>query len=204
MRSPLRAEGAGDVRDLRGGAGVRELTCRAGDLLVVSGLPGSGKSTLIRRVVAPLDGRGEPVLCVDSQDARERLERRMPGRLPLPYGVYRPLARAAHYTALWRAVRSGATVVVHDCGRNGWVRRWLAHHARRRGTALHVLLLTVPPATALAGQRARGRTVPPSAFARHRRAMASLTTTAESRGLGATTTLLDRPAADALRRIEFP
>ncbi|MGK5637331.1 hypothetical protein ACSNOK_03305, partial [Streptomyces sp. URMC 126] len=205
-----RAAGAAGppVRDLRGAAPPpAELRYRAGDLLVVSGLPGAGKSTLIRRAVPALDGRGAPVRSVDSQDARARLERRLRG-LPvrLPYGVYRPLARLAHYARLWRALRSGASLVVHDCGQRGWVRRLLAREARRRRTALHVLLLAVEPGAALAGQRARGRTVSRAAFARHRRAMERLITAAAGGRPptgAASVVLLDRPAAAALRTIAF-
>ncbi|WP_312018597.1 AAA family ATPase [Streptomyces sp. I05A-00742] len=198
------------VRDLRRAArptaeSTAELRYAAGDLLVVSGLPGSGKSTLIRRTVTALDGRGEPVRCVDSQDSRARLERRLPVRLP--YGAYRPLARLVHYARLWRALRSGASLVVHDCGQRDWVRRGLAREARRRGTALHVLLLAVTPETALAGQRARGRAVPRAAFERHRRAMERLVTAAASGrppAGAASVVLLDRPAAAALRTVAFP
>ncbi|MDG4535658.1 AAA family ATPase [Streptomyces sp. AV19] len=193
------------MRDLRGAPRASwELRCRAGDLLVVSGLPGSGKSTLIRRVAPALDGRGEPVPCLDSQDSRARLERRLPARLP--YGLYRPLARIAHYARLRAALRSGASVVVHDCGRTGWVRRWLAREARRRGTGLHVLLLAVAPDTALAGQRTRGRTVSASAFGRHRRAMERLVAAAADGRVpagAASVVLLDRAAADALGSIAF-
>ncbi|MGK5546903.1 AAA family ATPase [Streptomyces sp. URMC 127] len=192
------------VLDLRGGAGPAQLRFPAGDLLIVSGLPGSGKSTLIRRAVAALDARDGVVWCVDSQDARERLERRAPARLP--YGAYRPLARLAHYAALRRALRSGASVVVHDCGQRGWVRRWVARDARRRAAAAHLLLLDVPPAAALAGQAARGRGVSPHAFGKHRRAMARLTADLAAGRLPAgvaSAVLLDRGAAEALGEITF-
>ncbi|MFD8977533.1 MULTISPECIES: AAA family ATPase [Streptomyces] len=186
------------LRDLRerGGRGPRALTFAAGDLVVVSGLPGSGKSTLMKRAA---DGRG-----IDSQDVRERWEARMP-RL-LPYAVYRPLVRIAHYAGLRRALRSGASVIVHDCGTQSWVRGWLAREARRRGGALHLVLLDVAPDTARDGQRDRGRGVSAYAFARHRRAVGRLLRTAESGGLPhgcASATLLDRDAADALRKIGF-
>ncbi|WP_405857797.1 ATP-binding protein [Streptomyces sp. NBC_00090] len=186
------------LRDLRerGGRGPRALTFAAGDLVVVSGLPGSGKSTLMKRAA---DGRG-----IDSQDAREHWEARMP-RL-LPYALYRPLVRLAHYAGLRRALRSGASVIVHDCGTQSWVRGWLAREARRRGGALHLILLDVAPDTARDGQRARGRGVSAYAFARHRRAVGRLLRTAESGSLPpgcASATLLDRDAADALRRIGF-
>ncbi|MCK7626671.1 ATP-binding protein [Streptomyces sp. RS10V-4] len=197
------------VTDLRGTARPGRphrtaLRFPPGDLVVVSGLPGSGKSTLMRRVVPARDGRGAPVHRVDSQDTRDRWER---GRLRrLPYALYRPLVRAAHYLALRRALRSGATVVVHDCGTLPWVRRWLARTARRGGRGLHLVLLDVPPHTALTGQRARGRGVSRYAFARHRRAVGRLVARAEARrlpaGLGSAV-LLDRPAAGALERLDL-
>ncbi|MEU0719758.1 AAA family ATPase [Streptomyces lavendulocolor] len=186
------------VRDLRDRHGrvPRTLTFAAGDLVVVSGLPGSGKSTLIARTA---QGRG-----IDSQDARERWERRMPALLP--YAVYRPLVRLAHYAGLWRALRSGAPVVVHDCGTQAWVRRWLAREAARRGRSLHLLLLDVTPGTAREGQRERGRGVSGYAFRRHRRAVGRLVRDAERgavpRGC-ASAVLMDRPAASALTRIAF-
>ncbi|MFJ6404803.1 AAA family ATPase [Streptomyces hydrogenans] len=186
------------VRDLRerGGRGPRALTFAAGDVVVVSGLPGSGKSTLLRRAA---EGRG-----IDSQDARERWEARMP-RL-LPYALYRPLVRIAHYAGLYRALRSGAGVVVHDCGTQSWVRGWLARATARRGRALHLILLDVDPDTARDGQRERGRGVSAYAFARHRRAVGRLVDAVESGRLPrgcASATLLDRDAAGALRRIGF-
>ncbi|MFJ7153653.1 AAA family ATPase [Streptomyces sp. NPDC101118] len=186
------------VCDLRG-AGARRpvrLEFAAGDVVVVSGLPGSGKSTLMKRAVA---GRG-----IDSQDVRERWERRMPALLP--YAVYRPLVRAAHYTGLWRALRSGESLVVHDCGTQAWVRGLLARAAGRRGRGLHLLLLDASPEEALSGQAARGRGVSAYAFLRHRRTVARLLSTAERGGPPAgcaSVTLLDRPAAARLTRVDF-
>lgn len=186
------------VRDLRGrGAhGPQWLGSAEGDIVVVSGLPGGGKSTLIKR--AAQDGG------IDSQDVRERWERRMPRALP--YAVYRPLVRFAHYWGLWRTLRSGASAVVHDCGTQSWVRGLLAAAARRRGRALHLLLLDTSPEEALAGQAARGRGVSAYAFARHRGAVARLLRDAESGRLPAGCTsavLLDRGAAARVTRIAF-
>ncbi|MFF4949104.1 AAA family ATPase [Streptomyces chattanoogensis] len=195
-----------DVLDLRdtGGHHPAELHFPAGDLVVVSGLPGSGKSTLMHRIVPSLDARGAAVHRIDSQDVRERWER---GRLrALPYGLYRPLVRAAHYLGLRRALRSGDSVVVHDCGTLAWVRRWLARSARRGGRGLHLVLLDVPSQVALSGQESRGRGVSGYAFARHRGAVGRLVGAAASgrlpRGVGSAV-LLDRRAASALETFRF-
>ncbi|MCX5375714.1 AAA family ATPase [Streptomyces sp. NBC_00091] len=186
----------GPVRDLRGKAArPHRLAFAAGDIVVVSGLPGGGKSTLIKRAAEA---------GIDSQDARERWERRMPAALP--YAVYRPLVRAAHYWGLWRELRSGASVVVHDCGTQAWVRGLLAAVARRRGRALHLLLLDTSPEEALSGQAARGRRVSAYAFARHRGAVTRLLRAAEAGRPPAgcaSATLLDRPSAATLTRITF-
>ncbi|MFI6209659.1 AAA family ATPase [Streptomyces sp. NPDC051041] len=186
------------VRDLRDRAGRSPHALLFGprDIVAVTGLPGSGKSTLMRRTV-----RGPRV---DSQDTRDRWERRMPRFLP--YAVYRPLVRLAHYAGLRRALRSGEGVVVHDCGTQAWVRGWLARAARRRGGALHLLLLDVTPEQALAGQRDRGRGVSRYAFRRHRTATARLLRAAQEGRLPAgcaSAILADRDAADTLRRIGF-
>ncbi|MFD5634729.1 AAA family ATPase [Streptomyces sp. NPDC127077] len=186
------------VRDLRDRVGHSPHGLRFGthDVVVVSGLPGSGKSTLMRRAV--LGAR------VDSQDTRDRWDGRMSGRLP--YALYRPLVRLAHYAGLRRALREGGGLVVHDCGTQAWVRRWLAREARRRGGALHLLLLDVTPGTALDGQRERGRGVSRYAFARHRGGVARLLRSAERgdlpEGCGSAV-LIDRAAADVLHRIDF-
>ncbi|WP_443073245.1 AAA family ATPase [Streptomyces sp. S465] len=199
------------VRDLRGaapggeaGAAPGELRYPAGDVLVASGLPGSGKSTLINRTVPLVDETGAVVMRVDSQHTREAWERRLPGWLP--YALYRPLVRCAHYAGLRRALRADVSVVVHDCGALPWVRRWLARDARRRGRNLHMVLLDVDATVALEGQAARGRGVSGYAFARHLRAMRRLIERIE-RGRPpegcASAVLLDRPAASALRGISF-
>lgn len=186
------------VRDLRGPglSGPHRLGFAEGDIVVVSGLPGGGKSTLIKRAV---EGGG-----IDSQDARERWEHRMPPALP--YAVYRPLVRVAHYWGLWRTLRSGASAVVHDCGTQTWVRGLLAAAARHRGRALHLVLLDTTPQEALSGQAARGRGVSAYAFARHQGAVARLIRDAEAGRLPAgcaSATLLDRGSASRVTRIAF-
>ncbi|MEU6283637.1 AAA family ATPase [Streptomyces sp. NPDC047028] len=186
------------VRDLRDRAGrsPHALLFGPDDLVVITGLPGSGKSTLMHRAV--------PGPRVDSQDTRDRWAARLPRRLP--YALYRPLVRLAHYAGLRRALRSGEGIVVHDCGTQTWVRGWLAREARRRGARLHLLLLDVAPEAARAGQRERGRGVSRYAFGRHRRTTARLLRAVERGDLpagSASAVLLDRPAADVLRCIAF-
>ncbi|MER6073032.1 AAA family ATPase [Streptomyces sp. NPDC001817] len=192
---PAPAQAVRDLRD-RTGRGPRALAFGPRDLVVITGLPGSGKSTLMHRAVTGPR--------IDSQDTRDRFAARLPGFLP--YALYRPLVRLAHYTGLRRALRTGEGVVVHDCGTQPWVRAWLAREARRRGGTLHLILLDVTPEAARAGQRERGRGVSAHAFRRHRRTAARLLAAVERgelpAGCGAAV-LLDRPAADALQRITF-
>jgi predicted kinase len=194
-RAPRPAPVVRDLRD-RSGRSPHALLFGPKDLVVITGLPGSGKSTLMQRTVKGIR--------IDSQDARDRWDARMPGFLP--YGVYRPLVRLAHYAGLRRALRTGKGVVVHDCGTQAWVRAWLAREARRRGGTLHLLLLDVTPGTALEGQRERGRGVSRYAFLRHRQAAARLLRSVAKgdlpQGCGSAV-LIDRDAADVLRRIGF-
>ncbi|MQY12122.1 hypothetical protein SRB5_22520 [Streptomyces sp. RB5] len=168
----------------------------AGDVVVISGLPGSGKSTLIRRAVP--DGVGR----IDSQTVRDRWDAGVAGRL-LPYAAYRPLVRVAHYLGLLRALRTGRSLVVHDCGVLPWVRGWIAWSVRRGGRGMHLVVLDVPPGTALDGQAARGRTVSRYAFARHRRAVGRLLAAAADGRTRFPVTVLDRGAADRVRAVRF-
>ncbi|MFF7382880.1 AAA family ATPase [Streptomyces griseoluteus] len=194
QRADRPAPAVRDLRDRPGGP--RTLRFGPRDLVVVTGLPGSGKSTLMRRTV--------PGRRVDSQDARDRWAARLPAALP--YALYRPLVRLAHYAGLRRELASGEGVVVHDCGTQPWVRGWLARAARRRGGTLHLILLDVPADTARHGQRERGRGVSRYAFHRHRGTTARLLDAVERgespAGCGSVV-LLDRASADGLTRIEF-
>ncbi|MFJ6619744.1 AAA family ATPase [Kitasatospora sp. NPDC091335] len=155
------------VVDLRGEAGAGFVTAYPADaVVVVSGLPGAGKSTLLRR------WSGAAVRAVDPRTAHEACEAVMPAALP--YAVYRPWARLEHFRLLRASVRGGGPLLVHDCGSRAWMRRWLAREAGRRGRELHLVLLDVGAATALDGQRARGRHASTRVFARHRRGLERL------------------------------
>ncbi|MCF3964956.1 AAA family ATPase [Streptomyces fuscigenes] len=222
--------GAGEARagsaaggpDGPGPAGMVVLEYPPGAVVVVSGLPGSGKSTLLGRLAAS----GGGVRVVDPRAAHERWEARMPSRLP--YAAYRPLARLAHLAGLCSAVRSGAPLLVHDCGSRAWMRRLLAlavrlrprrpatepgrprpdAHRQARDAGVHLVLLDITPAEALRGQRARGRHVPRRTFGAHVRGLAALTEAIGARGRGAvrgtaSVVLLDRATRSLLAGVAF-
>ncbi|KWW97252.1 putative ATP/GTP-binding protein [Carbonactinospora thermoautotrophica] len=199
-------------QDLRGTADghVEVLRYPRGVVLVVAGVPGAGKSTLLHRLF-PISGAEQApvwlpgdVLVVDSEQARNRWRQHLGPRVP--YRLYRPLV---HLTNLWstlRALRRGATVVLHDCGTRRWWRHLVTRAARR---PVHVILLDVPPELALAGQRARNRLVRGRAFRRHLRAWRRLVPDPEAaappRSVSscASCLVLDRAAAARLRAISF-
>ncbi|MEV6673630.1 AAA family ATPase [Streptomyces sp. NPDC051162] len=187
--------------DFRGTDGAPALlSYPPGAVVVVSGLPGSGKSTLLRRW-------GEAVTAVDPRDVHEACEAVMPARLP--YAVYRPWARLEHVRWLRAAVRAGGPVLVHDCGSRPWLRRWLARTAGRQGRELHLVLLDVGAAEALAGQDARGRRAPGRVFARHDRRLAVLLRALSGPGgasavpEAASVVLLDRASRQRVAAVEF-
>ncbi|WP_254897600.1 ATP-binding protein [Kitasatospora sp. NA04385] len=166
-----------ETADLRGRPGG-PLTLRYGPraVVVVGGLPGSGKSTLLRRWDAP-------ATLIDPRTTRLACQARMPAALPYP--VYRPAVRLLHLLRTRAAFHRPGPLLVHDCGSRWWMRRALAHWARRSGRELHVVLLAVRPAEALAGQHARARTAAPRTFRLHVRGTARLLAAVERSGRAA-------------------
>jgi predicted kinase len=161
-------------------------------LLLVAGMPGAGKSTLIAGL-PPRPG----VRVLDSDVQRVALARRLPG---LPYGRYRPLVHLLHRLALARAACSDVrTVVVHLPATAASTRTAIVVLAALTGRAAHLLWLHADPGAALGGQRERGRVVPSGSFAGHaRRAAATYRRLRHGRPGGFRgVTLLDRPTARA-------
>lgn len=183
--------------DLRCGPVVVELEYAAGSVVVVAGLPGAGKSTLMARTVR--------AALVDSQAVRERWAARVPGWVA--YGVYRPLVRVEHYARLRGALRGTEPLVVQDSGAQPWVRGWLARAGRRRGRPVHLITLVATECEAISGQRARGRRVTPYALGRHVRAFLALERELADSGAPppgyASVVLLDRQCAARLHTIRF-
>ncbi|WP_250286608.1 MULTISPECIES: AAA family ATPase [unclassified Frankia] len=212
---------AGDPSGDPSGAGWT-LRYPAGTVLIVAGIPGAGKSTLIRHVFgditdpgpkpSPEPGsdprartRGARPLILDSADIRTALRARLGPRLP--YRLYRPAVHIAHYARIaWMTARHGESLVVHECGTRRWARRAITGLARARHRPAHLILIDAPSADALAGQRARGRTVRSRAFRRHERSWARLRAAGPAalyREGWSSARVLDRRDARTLNAIRF-
>ncbi|MBE9374388.1 AAA family ATPase [Saccharopolyspora sp. HNM0983] len=135
-------------------------------LVVLAGMPGAGKSTVLARLRAPA---GWPVL--DSDQVRARLRHGPLGRLP--YRWYRPLVHFAHRARiLWCCAVSGAPVVAHEPATRRSTRALLALFGAATRRERVLVWLHAEPHEALAGQRARGRMIRERSFRRHvRRAL---------------------------------
>jgi hypothetical protein len=172
-------------------AGPVRLGVPGRSLVLVAGMPGAGKSTMLRSV------RPRPGLVVlDSDTQRDALVRLAPR---MPYPRLRPLVHLLHRLAVVAAALGGApTVVVHLPATAPRLRRAAILLARLSRRTPHLVWFDVDPADALRGQRERGRVVEPGSFARH--AERAVAVTARLRA-GApaepwhTTTLVDRRTA---------
>jgi ABC-type cobalamin/Fe3+-siderophores transport system ATPase subunit len=161
------------------------LTFPSDAVVVVAGLPGAGKTTLIRRAV----DRAE-VRVVDTDDQRAG---RRTGRF-----LY-----AGHYARVLAAIAGPAPAVIHSRGTHGWLRRAIVLLATLRGRPAHLILLDADRAEAEAGQRARGRIIGRAEMARQaarwRRVMAR-----RGRGEGwASVVVLDREQAARTSALAF-
>ena len=135
-------------------------------LVVIGGLPGSGKTTLLRRLFAGDGARtGAAVTGLDSEDVTRQLRAAGVG---IPYPLLRPAVHAGHRWRVLRAVAGDAPVVLlSDPWTSAPWRHAVLCAARRAGRSVRLVLLDVPAATALQGQRARGRAIPARRMRRH-------------------------------------
>jgi hypothetical protein len=132
------------------------LARRSVDVVVVAGLPGAGKTTLVA---------AEP-RALDSDALRLAWAPRLRG---VPYALWRPLMHAWHWVAIWRALKRPEGVIVVRPFTAGRLRRAVLRRARRHHPAVHLVVVDATPAEAKAGQRARGRTIGSRAMRRHER-----------------------------------
>jgi hypothetical protein len=144
-------------------------------VVVVAGVPGAGKTTLIRRAVDPDLAR-----VVDTDDLRAA------GRSRLLYAV--------HYLRILVAVAGRRPAVIHSRGTQPAARLAIAALAALRGRSAHLVMIDADRGEAESGQRARGRTVPAAEMdrqlARWRRLMAR-----RPRGWASVTVLIRDEAA---------
>jgi predicted kinase len=115
------------------------LTYPENAVVVVAGLPGAGKSTLIRRAVDR-----SAVRVVDTDDQRRNGRR---------------ASYVRHYGHMLAAVWGRQPVVIHSRGTLGTLRRLITLASSLRGRPAHLILLDAPRAEAEAGQQRRGRRV---------------------------------------------
>lgn len=162
--------------------------------VLVAGLPGAGKSTLVARAADPADAR-----VLDSDPLRRRFAARLD---PLPYWLWRPLVHVTHYALAYRALRRPGPVVVAEPGTRTLGRRLFAAVARAGGHTVHLLAVDASPDEASSGQRARGRRLGRRSLARHARRWAAARSVLGREPFD-TVRLLPRTEAARVRRLEF-
>ena len=157
-------------------------------LVVIGGLPGSGKTRLLRRLLRTDPG----ATALDSELLTGRLR---DAGVRVPYRLLRPWVHAWHRWRVLRAVAGPAPVVVLT---DPWTSpRWRATvlgAARWSGRAVRLVLLDVPPELAERGQRDRGRAIAPGSMRRHVARWRDLLLSADA----ADALVVDRTAADRL------
>ncbi|WP_328527950.1 zeta toxin family protein [Nocardioides sp. NBC_00368] len=134
-------------------------------LLLLGGVPGAGKSTLIRQVA----DRHHDVRTLDPETATRWFAARLP---EVPYRLYRPLVHLWHAIATLVLVVLGPTaghrtLLVHDPATRPGRRELLGRIARARGWRTSLVMIDVPRVAAIDGQYARGRLVRSESFDRH-------------------------------------
>jgi hypothetical protein len=158
---------------------IRTGTTTAVPFVLVGGVPGAGKSTVLRRLAPLLPG----VQFLDSDTERHWFAQHS---RRVPYRVLRPLVHLIHHLRVLTAVLTGPRrhrgLVVHDPSTR-WVRLGLLGRlARLRGWNPEVLFVDVSRPAALAGQQQRRRVVNHRRFAGHWRRWRQLRAALGTRG----------------------
>ncbi|WP_306358061.1 MULTISPECIES: AAA family ATPase [unclassified Nocardia] len=199
-----------EVHDLRGHP-IRELRYPATAAVIVTGVPGAGKSTALRRLfgcssdaVRPAAGPDGTVL-LDSQHARNWWQQYLRA---VPYPLWLPIVHVTHYLRIRAALhRADGPVVIHDCGTRQWVRHLVALWARAAGRQVHMIMIDAPAEQALAGQVSRGREVSGLSFRMHcakwRRLVDAVAAGTKPRPEPASVVILDRRTVTELREVSF-
>jgi predicted kinase len=161
-----------------------ELDFPSDAVVVVAGVPGAGKTTLIRRAVDRDVAR-----VVDTDDLRAAARRR--------------LLYLGHYARIVAAIAGTRPVVIHSRGTQRASRRAIRALAALRGRPAHLLMLDAARGEAEAGQRARGRTVEPAEMDRHITRWRKLVDRRPTAEGWASVALLDRAHAARIDAFEF-
>jgi hypothetical protein len=126
------------------------------DLVLVGGVPGSGKTTAIARATDDL----AHISSIDPEHVSWWLRSRLPG---VPYSSYRWLVHLTHTLRVLVSLLNGPTVgrrlVIHDPGTRIGRRRLFLGIARVAGWRTVLLYVDVDRPAAQDGQRRRGRVV---------------------------------------------
>jgi ABC-type cobalamin/Fe3+-siderophores transport system ATPase subunit len=161
------------------------LTFPVNAVVVVAGLPGAGKTTLIRRAVDRTEVR-----VVDTDDQRSG-------------GRTGRLLYAGHYARIVAAIAGRRPVVIHSRGTHAWLRRAIVGLAALRGRPAHLVLLDAERAQAEAGQRERGRLIGRAEMARQSARWRRLMARRPVAEGWASVVVLDREQAARTRALAF-
>lgn len=143
-----------------------------GPLVVVGGLPGSGKSTAMARVREAVGTGAVPhgTRVLDSAEVRARLRVTLGA---VPYPLVRALVHTGHWLQMLAAAWSvRGPLVVHETATRRRARAAFVLLAAVAGRPLRLVWIETDPGTARAGQVLRGRVVRGGSFARHVRRVA--------------------------------
>ena len=164
-------------------------------MLVIAGVPGAGKTTLIRRVIDRDD-----VQVIDTDDRRAHAA---------ATGETAPrLLYLDHYRRIAVALASDEPVVVHTRGTHRALRLLLRAMAAHTHRSAHLILLNADRAEVELGQRDRGRTLGARKMDRQYARWNALLEHASERGRlfgeGWTTlNVFSRPQASDVRAVSF-